>query len=795
MPNYENGSNIISKPLSGINYIDFLLFEDSKIWESNQITYSFPFKNSNESFFSDIYKTPATYTWDWYNSKIFGLSNDAQISTKKAFEEWSNVANINFIEIPEIGTNVGDIRITHTDEYNNGVTAQDTGTLGFAYRPEYSDPLDGDIWLADWLPNNWEKGYSDNYLTILHEIGHALGLNHPQKTDKSLDEFDFTNYTVMSYNNDKYDQGQVFFESGYEGIINPIQTPMVYDIAAIQYLYGPNKTFNLGDNIYQFDNNKAFLKSIWDAGGNDTLDFKNFIKNCDINLEPGSYSTIRCNKWAVTDNLGIAFETYIENVIAGRGDDVISGNSLSNEINGSQGNDLISGEKGDDILLGGEGNDTLNGNDGNDMFFGGVGRDILTGGEGNDSFVFEKYSDLDFITDFVFNEDKVLFEGFDSSSIDNRKTIFQDGFYYYIILENNFEYRLKIKSKDNLLNKESFNPKYENSLLISEEPTSSDGTTYLSFDAAYEAGKASVDITSDNAAVLAQGIAQGIELGIASVDITSDNAAAITAALTAKDGTVYTSIDEALETAKILALTTKDGKVYETIDAAIKSIESLLSNTSQALKSVGSIADQTVEADSSIILSDFISKFESDGDIITWFNIWDSTGSNNFAINGNPVDASSGRWIEANQLSSISLIGDSSSSTQTIYIQSYDGLSLSAWDSFTLITTGGMVKPVGLINDQTIKVGSSIDLSDFISQYDSDGNTITWFNIWDGTGVNNVQVKNLEVDATSGHMIAGESLDDASLVGDSFPSEQILYVQYYDGTSWSDWDSFSIITT
>ena len=52
MPNYENGSNIISKPLSGINYIDFLLFEDSKIWESNQITYSFPFKNSNESFFS-----------------------------------------------------------------------------------------------------------------------------------------------------------------------------------------------------------------------------------------------------------------------------------------------------------------------------------------------------------------------------------------------------------------------------------------------------------------------------------------------------------------------------------------------------------------------------------------------------------------------------------------------------------------------------------------------------------------------------------------------------------------------
>ena len=280
-----------------------------------------------------------------------------------------------------------------------------------------------------------------------------------------------------------------------------------------------------------------------------------------------------------------------------------------------------------------------------------------------------------------------------------------------------------------------------------------------------------------------------------SVDISSDNSAAVAAALTAKDGTVYSSIDAALQTAKTLALTTKDGTVYASIDAAIKAIEALQSNASQVSKPVGSIADQTVESGTSIKLSDFISLSEADGDAVTWFNVWDGSGSNNFAINGSVVDATSGRWIEASQLSTVSLTVDSSSSTQTLYIQSYDGASSSPWDSFTFTTLGGTAQPIGSLGDQTLQAGSRINLSDFVSPYDSDGDTITWFNIWNSTGINNFQVKNLEVDATSGHMILGGSLGNASLVGDNSASEQTMFIQAYNGTSWSNWDSFILTTT
>ena len=44
-------------------------------------------------------------------------------------------------------------------------------------------------------------------------------------------------------------------------------TPMVYDIAAIQYLYGANMNHNSGDTTYSFDPDTPFIEAIWDAGG------------------------------------------------------------------------------------------------------------------------------------------------------------------------------------------------------------------------------------------------------------------------------------------------------------------------------------------------------------------------------------------------------------------------------------------------------------------------------------------------------------------------------------------------
>ncbi|UWQ93546.1 M10 family metallopeptidase C-terminal domain-containing protein (plasmid) [Rhodobacteraceae bacterium M382] len=69
-------------------------------------------------------------------------------------------------------------------------------------------------------------------------------------------------------------------------------------------------------------------------------------------------------------------------------DDDLTGNQLSNQLNGFAGNDRLIGLGGDDRISGGDGNDTLNGGDGNDVIRGGATdadlRDVIFGGDGND---------------------------------------------------------------------------------------------------------------------------------------------------------------------------------------------------------------------------------------------------------------------------------------------------------------------------------------------------------------------------------------------------------------------------
>ena len=73
-------------------------------------------------------------------------------------------------------------------------------------------------------------------------------------------------------------------------------TPGLYDVAAIEFLYGANATSNTGGNIYTVENwtpeDPLVFRTIVDAGGVDTLDFSNQTRASVINLTPGTFSSI-----------------------------------------------------------------------------------------------------------------------------------------------------------------------------------------------------------------------------------------------------------------------------------------------------------------------------------------------------------------------------------------------------------------------------------------------------------------------------------------------------------------------
>ncbi len=108
------------------------------------------------------------------------------------------------------------------------------------------------------------------------------------------------------------------------------------------------------------------------GGGTDTLDFSTTATvGVTVNLATTGTQTVVSKKLTLSLSAG----NVIENVIGGRGADVLIGNALDNVLHGGSGNDILLGGAGDDILLGGPASD-----DGRDVLFGGSGSDTLRGG-------------------------------------------------------------------------------------------------------------------------------------------------------------------------------------------------------------------------------------------------------------------------------------------------------------------------------------------------------------------------------------------------------------------------------
>lgn len=311
---------------------------------------------------------PPSYTSSSNEQASFSRVTVAEkTAIETAMRLWSNLADITFTAInPDAYTNAATIL------FGNYYNSQD-GAAGFAYYPLGNESFassQGDVWLnvADSAFLNPTVG-SYQYLAIQHEVGHALGLQHPGNYDAepgvsitySADApyiEDSRQYSIMSY----FGASNTGANHVYQGQAVFASTPLLHDIAAIQRLYGANTSFASGDTTYGFnsDADPAFridsstqqvVYSIWDGGGLDTLDYSGYGNNQIIDLTAGSFSSIG----ALTKNVSIALGATIENAVGGRGNDLLIGNAADNRLAGGGGNDRLQGGGGSDVIDGGTG--------------------------------------------------------------------------------------------------------------------------------------------------------------------------------------------------------------------------------------------------------------------------------------------------------------------------------------------------------------------------------------------------------------------------------------------------------
>jgi serralysin len=342
--------------LTGDAYVDGVLGDQK--WAVTSLSYSFPVSGS---YYGTAYG-------EGENVTSFGALNAGQQTTvRAALRMYAAVANLTFAEISEMASQHADLRFALSNV---------PGTA-WAYFPSTSAE-GGDAWFNRTDYNSPVKG-NYAYLTFLHEIGHALGLEHAHEHNIMPLDRDSMEYTVMSYRS----YAGASTSGGYANETwGYAQSLMVYDIAALQHLYGANYSTNSGNTTYSWSpttgemfvngvgqgapGGNRILQSVWDGGGQDTYDFSNYATNLTIDLRPGAWTTtfssqlVKLN-WdgskIAAGNIANALlyqgnaSSLIENAVGGSGNDLLTGNQANNALSGGAGNDVLDGGIGADTAV------------------------------------------------------------------------------------------------------------------------------------------------------------------------------------------------------------------------------------------------------------------------------------------------------------------------------------------------------------------------------------------------------------------------------------------------------------
>ncbi|MCE3271203.1 MAG: hypothetical protein K0S57_1600 [Ramlibacter sp.] len=343
------------------------------------------------------YSFPDTAPGSYYaGPTVSAFTDEMKQSTEAVLDHISEVANITFTK----ASGAGQIAFRQGSHEASGAAylpyfdwKNVNGTIDYRFEPEVS----GDVWMddsQDWSAADLEPG-GFAHLALLRNVGTALGLKDHAD--------DWATMLAPSVNDQAH------------SVMSPIAAPndrpstlMLFDIQALQYLYGANWETNSGNDSYGWGTSAPLLETIWDGGGIDTIDCGNQVLRCVIRLEEGQYSLVgRQGEFA------IARGAVVEHAIGGRGADSLIGNGAANRLTGNAGDDVLKGAGGRDILTGG------------------AGRDELVGGDGADVFNFDRAAHSgvapaarDLISDFVRGQDRIDLSGIDADTATARNQAF-----------------------------------------------------------------------------------------------------------------------------------------------------------------------------------------------------------------------------------------------------------------------------------------------------------------------------------------------------------------------------------
>ena len=196
-------------------------------------------------------------------------------------------------------------------------------------------------------------------------------------------------------------------------------------------------------------------------------------------------------------------------------------------------------------------------------------------------------------------------------------------------------------------------------------------------------------------------------------------------------------------------------------------------------------------------VSSLFSATDAENDTLTYYLYDSNTAANSghFVINGNIVPAQTIYQLSAAQLAQTTFVAGAAGISDKIYVQAYDGHSYSGWNTYVNLNVAGtnaaptVTTPAGA-NVNASSAAQVFQLSSLFAGSDAEDDALTYYLYDDNPAGGHFVVDGNIVPARTVYQLSATQLAQTIFVAGAAGTSDKIYVQAYDGHSYSGWNTY-----